>query len=838
MKIKKIEIDGFGKINNRLFTLQPGMNVFYGCNESGKSTVQSFIKGMFFGLKGGRKAKDGTLPPMRQYKPWVLNTYSGKLEYELDDGSKYRITRNFDRNTVTVEDEFSNNITGQFPTGKEEGVKFAEQHFGLTESCFERTVFIGQMQSVINNDGKKVIAERLTNIKQTGDEEVSFQKAINTLKDAQLNFVGSERTTTRPLDIINSRLKIATQEKEELTKLHENSMNIFLELDQLQKQEIQLKEKVEKLNLLKAQLAKKQEIDRLINVCTSLEECYKQLVDIEQNIDKRQEELDNIQSQLKGYEVYKNYSRKDSDDMVSDYANYKLLSKELDDVKIENRENEDSIESLQKELEQNSVFSEDTSKMDEVIQNVLQYRRDKNTDTKKEPKVPSAKRWEALVGLIIGLIVTVMSLLNANTIFTIVGIVISLAMGVLLVTTLKRSGDGKVKEKSTKELEYEVNSKLLDDWMMMAKVDNIHDFIRLKNMFEDKKERLKGLYNSRERISGKIKNIQTGMDKSKTQIVQKLTFANIIVNSDFVEEDVEKWRTGLETYNHLMQNFKDRETEKSTLIHKKESFYREASIILGGDISTLKELETQINEKRQTLENLKHVDQDGVMSVEASTDGRSLTLEDVEYQISQANNQLSKVSLDINTLSTRLENIPDGEMIQLAHEKVQELTENREEKVMLGKAFDVAIEVLSESSVQIQRDYSPYLNEQMGNIMKSISGGRYEDIMADDSLTLNVQTPDVAEKVIPEQLSSGTADQMYFALRLATVMLVEKDGEILPLFLDEPFVQYDEDRTKNVLELLKTESEKRQIILFTCKKREVELVNQIFEGTSINIVEM
>jgi DNA repair exonuclease SbcCD ATPase subunit len=838
MKIKKIEIDGFGKINNRLFTLQPGMNVFYGCNESGKSTVQSFIKGMFFGLKGGRKAKDGTLPPMRQYKPWVLNTYSGKLEYELDDGSKYRITRNFDRNTVTVEDEFSNNITGQFPTGKEEGVKFAEQHFGLTESCFERTVFIGQMQSVINNDGKKVIAERLTNIKQTGDEEVSFQKAINTLKDAQLNFVGSERTTTRPLDIINSRLKIATQEKEELTKLHENSMNIFLELDQLQKQEIQLKEKVEKLNLLKAQLAKKQEIDRLINVCTSLEECYKQLVDIEQNIDKRQEELDNIQSQLKGYEVYKNYSRKDSDDMVSDYANYKLLSKELDDVKIENRENEDSIESLQKELEQNSIFSEDTSKMDEVIQNVLQYRRDKNTDTKKEPKVPSAKRWEALVGLIIGLIVTVMSLLNANTMFTIVGIVISLAMGVLLVTTLKRSGDGKVKEKSTKELEYEVNSKLLDDWMMMAKVDNIHDFIRLKNMFEDKKERLKGLYNSRERISGKIKNIQTGMDKSKTQIVQKLTFANIIVNSDFVEEDVEKWRTGLETYNHLMQNFKDRETEKSTLIHKKESFYREASIILGGDISTLKELETQINEKRQTLENLKHVDQDGVMSVEASTDGRSLTLEDVEYQISQANNQLSKVSLDINTLSTRLENIPDGEMIQLAHEKVQELTENREEKVMLGKAFDVAIEVLSESSVQIQRDYSPYLNEQMGNIMKSISGGRYEDIMADDSLTLNVQTPDVAEKVIPEQLSSGTADQMYFALRLATVMLVEKDGEILPLFLDEPFVQYDEDRTKNVLELLKTESEKRQIILFTCKKREVELVNQIFEGTSINIVEM
>ena len=235
MKIKKININGFGKFEDRLFMLKPGMNVFYGCNESGKSTLQSFIKGMLFGLKGGRKAKDGTLPPVKQYKPWSAKAYGGTLEYELDNGERYTIARNFYKNTITVYDEYSNNITGNFPAGKEEGVKFAEQHLGLSESCFERTVFIGQLQSVINNEGKKVIAERLTNIKQTGDEEVSFRKAINALKEAQLSYVGSERTTTRPLNIINSRLQEAIEEEKEYILLHESCMDMFLELDQLQK---------------------------------------------------------------------------------------------------------------------------------------------------------------------------------------------------------------------------------------------------------------------------------------------------------------------------------------------------------------------------------------------------------------------------------------------------------------------------------------------------------------------------------------------------------------------------------------------------------------------------
>jgi uncharacterized protein YhaN len=171
-----------------------------------------------------------------------------------------------------------------------------------------------------------------------------------------------------------------------------------------------------------------------------------------------------------------------------------------------------------------------------------------------------------------------------------------------------------------------------------------------------------------------------------------------------------------------------------------------------------------------------------------------------------------------------LENIPDDESLQRIHEKVLELTEEKQKILFLGEAIETAVQVLSEASLSIQRDYVPSLNREIGDILNTITSGKYKQVNADDSLYLNILSPESPEWVLPEQLSSGTADQVYLALRLAAIRLVEKNGETMPLFFDEPFVQYDEERTENALRLLLGESHTRQIFLFTCKKREIELL--------------
>ena len=838
MRIKKININGFGKFEDRLFLLKPGMNVFYGCNEAGKSTLQSFIRGMLYGLKGGKRSKDGALPPLKQYKPWTAKAYGGILEYELDNGKTYTVARNFDRNTVTVYDEYSNNITGSFPAGREEGVKFAEQHLGLPESCFERTVFIGQMQSILNNEGKKVIAERLANIKQTGDEEISFRKAMEALKEAQLFYVGSERTTTRPLNIINSRLQEAIDEEKEYIRQHESCMDMFLELEQLQKRETDLKKEWDELNRLKEKLARKYETEKLEKVYKSLLNCYKQLSDVENDINAEKEALESTLARLKEYEVFKIYSRNDLDEMISDHTYYKLLCNELEGYESENSENEERIMKIQGEIQQYKLFAEEKpERVDEVIHEVLQYNStEANNDNTEDKAGQRMKKHASLAGFVAGIIVMIISfvLKPYNTAIFAAGLAVSALAGAFFISSVK-TGNLKSDERTQKNIQkqkHQENLGLLNSWKRQVNAGSIHDFIRLKSIFQDKIKQLDDLMIKRQKLAESKNKILINIEEYKKRILIRLTSANIVSGSAFEERDVQKWRTGMETFSMLEQTVRDIKNELASLNQKKESLYREASVIAGHDFGSLTALEREIQDRITEIESLKS-EFNGAADIFSS-----LTPEDMDTRIKQIGDELGHVKLRINTLSTRLENTPDGEMIQKAHERVQILTKEKQEKLFLGKAFDIAMEVLAEASVDLQRNYSPYLNEAVGNIMSTITGGKYRDIRTDDSLRLNIQPPDIAERVIPEQLSSGTADQVYFALRLAAVMLMEKDGETMPLFLDDPFVQYDEERTINALSLLKNESEKRQIILFTCKKREVELVRQIFSDKDINVVSL
>lgn len=836
MKLRKININGFGKFENRQFSLSPGMNVIYGVNESGKSTLQFFIRGMLYGLKGGKRTKDGSLPPMKQYKPWTAKTYGGSLEYELDNGNIFTVTRNFDKNTVNVYDEYSNNITATFPASKEEGIKFAEQHLGMSENCFERTVFIGQMQSVINSEGKKVIAERLTNIKQTGDEEVSFRKAINALKDAQMTYVGSERTTTRPLNLINASLQEAIEEESKYRELHESCLDMFLELERLQKKENVLKNRLAELEELKSKAEKRQETERLEKICRTLKRCQVSLSDIEKEIGAKKEELGTVTASLNEYEAFRKFSRSDMDEMISDYANYSILRREIEKYETSLAEIEDRIGGIQEELKKYDLFSEDNlEKIDEVVQEVIKFRERADSDNQERARSP-LKKYLSLAGLISGIIILLFSFLLKpyNPAITAAGLAVSIAAGVSFLFFLRQDRIyAKETEQNNSWLDkYKESARLLNTWMVQVGTDSISDFIRLKNMFEERIKRLHELTEEKNKLKDGKNNALEEIKEFETRILDKLISSNLVQGPAFGEEEINRWKHSLETCSTLVQAARELESSLSSLNQKKESLYREASLVAGFDINTLTELEKELREKSCELEKVKAELEDRDDISDSSAPG------DIELDIRQTEEELEHTKLEISRLSARLENIPDDEMIQKAHEKVLMLTEERNRKLNLGKALEIAMEVLTEASVDIQRNYSPYLNETMGSIMEKITGGKYKDIMADDSLKLNIQTPDTAERVNPEQLSSGTADQVYFALRLATVMLIEKDGETLPLFLDDSFVQYDEERTKNVLRFLCEESEKRQIILFTCKKREVELAREVFAGKDINIINL
>ncbi|WP_162255257.1 AAA family ATPase, partial [Lactiplantibacillus pentosus] len=82
MQIKRLDIAGFGKFQQRQFTFGDGLQVIYGLNESGKSTLRAFILGMLFGFPSRRH-------PLERYEPQGTSQYGGSIDL-LVDGTTYR----------------------------------------------------------------------------------------------------------------------------------------------------------------------------------------------------------------------------------------------------------------------------------------------------------------------------------------------------------------------------------------------------------------------------------------------------------------------------------------------------------------------------------------------------------------------------------------------------------------------------------------------------------------------------------------------------------------------------------------------------------------------------
>ncbi len=143
MIISKLELNGFGKFKDKEIELSQGLNVVYGPNEAGKSTIQKFIEGMLFGFKKPYKSRRVFTYELLAYQPWEGKSYEGALEFE-NQGKLYRIERNFKEDDVIIRNaktgESLNKKFKQHKGTKE--LNFAETHMNLNRNIFGNTISI------------------------------------------------------------------------------------------------------------------------------------------------------------------------------------------------------------------------------------------------------------------------------------------------------------------------------------------------------------------------------------------------------------------------------------------------------------------------------------------------------------------------------------------------------------------------------------------------------------------------------------------------------------------------------------------------------------------------
>lgn len=212
MIIKDIRLTNFGKFNHKLITLEPGVNIVYGENEAGKTTIHTFIRGMLFGIEKQRGKASGK-DLYTKYEPWENPAnYQGSMRIE-SNGTNYRIERNFNKEhkvfKVINED-----------AGVELSEKEIEELFsGLDENCYYNTISISQLGSVTDKELEIILKNYAANLGATKSMEIDIKEAYTDL-DAQRkkiiadNKIGEEDYLKRELKDTKEQLEVSEAEQQ------------------------------------------------------------------------------------------------------------------------------------------------------------------------------------------------------------------------------------------------------------------------------------------------------------------------------------------------------------------------------------------------------------------------------------------------------------------------------------------------------------------------------------------------------------------------------------------------------------------------------------------------
>ena len=910
MIIKQLNIISFGKFKEKNLKLSSGMNIIYGNNESGKTTIHKFIEGMFFGFFKPYSRRKIYTKDYEKYFPWNETNYRGVLKF-IHKGEVYRIERNFAKkfdNVKIFDDKTGEDISYLFDYDPVLRLYSPGSVFGFNNIVYNNTINIKQLGSKTDKALAKEIKDSLINIGGSLDDNISVKNAVEDLTK-RINAIGTEdqRKTSPYGKIVEELEKLYNERKtglkynEKIKKEEEQLNNLKKELSYLKSEEDSLKEKVKDIERLEVKEKYEEalkvigEIDNLskaikklreysnldMNDYTLLVSLQKEEDNLENSIIQWNEELKRVNKGLNELIVDLNILQKYSIIKKSEFQNLirsceeycdrkeKLsnLQSKVRDIEIEKKElNYNNIQDLiddmysyeDMEERRNSIFYKNE------YANVIFLR------TRLEEKLKELKNKKKFTLVFTSLILVSIILGFKNILF----FLFILPSSLFLFYNFRSSKEIKVYVESLnrqiaditeKEREKnEISDKLEDEMDAILKKYNCTTKIELKRLFDKSYETSLNIRNrdkffeslkqeeniliediyeleNRLRYFGNIlelkedfsiehvKNIEreyfefiTKKDKEE-ELLNKQKYLRDKINTCQVElnkiskqieeifsktysTSIEEFKNGLEKkekYNSYLKDMENKELLLSKILGNNSLEYlKNESIKVSGEFE----------------DNCKILDKDRLIN----------DLNSVENEISEKQKYITRIEERISNLYKNFRPLVEIDDDIFKKEQVKKDYENK------LKSLRIAKNTIENISKNIQRNFAPTLNKKVSDTISIVTGEKYREVKINDKMNISVVDPENNKLVDIEKLSGGTMDQLYFATRFGIANILKE--EKTPLILDDCFVQYDINRLENILRFLSYEGKKRQIILFTCHRREKEILEKY--GTEFNYINL
>ena len=382
MNIKNIKINAYGNLENKEINLDKKINIIHGANESGKSTMLSYIVNSFYGISKTKDGKD--ISDYDKYKPWNNNEFSGRISYELDNGEQYEVFRDFNKKNPKIYNKNLEEITDKFEIDKKEGSKFFLEQTGIDKQMYTSTVVSMQEEVRLDDKNQNMLIQKIANLAGTGEDNVSYKKALTKLQNKIRDEIGTNKTSQKPINILNNQI-------EEINK---------------------------KIEEIKPNINKKYEIDNqkdLINENLKNLEIKKEI--LEEINKKNQNKLDYLKEKN-----IKEISKKDNEEHIE------KLKKEANTVKEEQMKVEKTVNDLNKKLEENKVEQS-------RIEQELNKENEQTENIENSKNIKSSKNTIYIIFLIVFIALGILGVaLLKNYLVTIVFGILALIDIILLIT--------------------------------------------------------------------------------------------------------------------------------------------------------------------------------------------------------------------------------------------------------------------------------------------------------------------------------------------------------------------------------------------------------------------
>ncbi len=792
MRILSCHIENFGKISDLTIRFSDGINVINEPNAWGKSTLAAFIKAMFYGFDARKEA--GAFDRERNiYRPWQGGAYGGELDFSVN-GRNYRISRTFGK--AEKNDEFhiydlSTNLESVDYTEK-----VGEELFDLDGLSFKRSIYIAQNDcSAQTSDA---INAKLGNLAENTNDINNYESAQEYLKNLanQLSpnrITGSIKKRKGQLTEIASELASYEAAEYGMSQLEVKRQAALAKKEQLnQKRDAYAME----LKAASEESRRQEQQKTYLALCEEQTKALEALVpftDIFPNGLPQEEQL-----------AVKSRDARNLEDMLGTLRHLELTEEEKEcygrlSAMFENgvpADRDIDIE-LEKLSKLSNVKDEHTKVQVKLSEREKECLQDAGMPTVRIPKFPGA----AICGIILALLGL------AGEIFCVFGLPDDFSYGAAaMVACLAVFAAG-------------ISLMIVG---LQKKARLLREQEEAQIAWEKEQDARNEVIEELQKQESSQNNVIWDINQHTRMFLEQY---RVFCGENEFSYHLYELKNQVREYGRLKEQksrYDQLEVKARTLRNELAAYAASIGAVLSEDMSAqLHYYQTEAAKYRIALENADVVKK-RVGQFEARTDMESLmaeksmsySLEEINERIHALDEEIDEVRAGIEQYNRQMEDLQ--EQLDLRDEKKQEYedcTKRQEEDMRTYDIVTATQDFLQKARESFTARYMAPITNAFCKYYEMILGTQTDNWMID--VNINFHRKEQGELRDTKNLSAGYQDLIGICMRLALVDAMFTDEKPF-LIMDDPFVNLDEEKTENGMQLLYNVSQEYQTIYFTC----------------------